>query len=122
MDRPPILVVDDDPLVLQFLKDALTRAGHSVQACDRFEEAKAALAAGRPSLLLTDVRLGAYNGLQLALVASQKYPGIPIIVLTGYDDPTLRDEAARSGATFVMKPLALDTLIARVDAALGKAG
>jgi DNA-binding response OmpR family regulator len=118
MGQKHVLVVDDEPQVLEYLTSALTRSGYLATPCARYEDAKAALAAGRPDLLLTDIRLGAYNGLQLAILATQKYPGTPVIILTGFEDPTLRDEAQRAGATFVVKPLTLEDLLARVKAAL----
>jgi DNA-binding NtrC family response regulator len=118
MERKHVLVVDDEPQVLEYLTSALTRSGYQATPCLKYEEAKAALAAGKPDLLLTDIRLGAFNGLQLAILATQKYPGTPVIILTGYEDPTLRDEAARAGATFVMKPVRLDDLLAHVTTAL----
>jgi DNA-binding NtrC family response regulator len=117
MDQKHVLVVDDDPQVLEYLRAALTRSGYVATPCAKYEDAKAALAAGRPDLLLTDIRLAAYNGLQLAILATTKYPGIPVIILTGYEDPTLRDEAKRAGATFVMKPVALDDLLSHVKSA-----
>jgi DNA-binding NtrC family response regulator len=114
MDQKHVLVVDDDPQVLEYLTSALTRSGYGTTPCAKYEDAKAALAAGRPDLLLTDIRLGAFNGLQLAILTTQKYPGTPVIILTGYEDPTLRDEAKRAGATFVMKPVTLDDLLSHV--------
>ena len=116
-----ILVVDDDTQVLRFLVDTLTSAGYDTVAFSRFEEARAFLETGRPDLLLTDVRLGAFNGLQLALVARDKYPDVPVIVLTGFEDPTLRAEAAKVGADFIVKPLRRDELLRRVASAVSGA-
>jgi DNA-binding NtrC family response regulator len=118
MDQKHVLVVDDEPQVLEYLTSALNRWGYATTSCKKYEEAKAALAAGRPDLLLTDIRLGAFNGLQLAILVTQKYPGTPVIILTGYEDPTLRDEAARAGAVFVMKPVGLEDLLAHVKRAV----
>ena len=118
MDQKHVLVVDDEPQVLEYLTSALNRSGYITTPCPKYEDAKAALAAGRPDLLLTDIRLGPFNGLQLAIFATQKYPGTPVIILTGYEDPTLRDEAARAGATFVMKPVRLEDLLAHVKSAI----
>jgi DNA-binding NtrC family response regulator len=116
-----LLVVDDDRQVLKYLTDMLRDAGYNTVSAERFADAKALLSDTRPDLLLTDIRLGAYNGLQLAIYAQSRHPGIPIIVLTGYEDPTLRKEASRSGATFLVKPVRRDLLLASVEAALEKA-
>ncbi len=116
----PILVVDDDRQVLKYLTEILQDAGYDTLACSRFQDAKTLLATTRPGLLLTDVRLGAYNGLQLGFYARSHHPELPVIVLTGYEDPTLREEAARSGAQFLVKPVTRAALIQAVEEAIGK--
>nr|MBA3884527.1 response regulator [Acidobacteriota bacterium] len=55
--------------------------------------------------LVTDVRLGEYNGLQLAVIARDLQPNIRIIVYSGYNDPVLREEAERIGAVYLVKPV-----------------
>jgi DNA-binding response OmpR family regulator len=118
MKSKRILVVDDDPQVLGFLETGLSRAGYGVVACAAYEDARALLAAQRPDLLLTDIRLGAFNGLQLALLAMHRYPGLPIIILTGFDDPTMRAEARKAGAVFLVKPVVIRDLLAHMETAL----
>lgn len=100
-----VLLVDDDPMVLQMMTGWLTFAGHQVIPCTTFESAKRALATETPDLLVTDVRLGAFNGLQLVVLAKVDHPEMRAIVLTGYDDPVLREEAAATGAAFLVKPI-----------------
>jgi DNA-binding NtrC family response regulator len=113
-----ILVVDDDRQVLRYLTDLLQEAGFDTVACERYQDAKALLSTSRPDVLLTDIRLGAYNGLQLAFYARDHHPGLPVVVLTGYEDPTLRDEANRSGAHFLVKPVTRAVLIGTIQKAL----
>ncbi len=115
-----ILVVDDDRQVLRYLTEILQDAGYDTMACSRFQDAKVLLATTRPALLLTDVRLGAYNGLQLGFFARDHHPGLPLIVLTGYEDPTLREEATRSGAAFLVKPVTRAALLDVVRDALAR--
>jgi DNA-binding response OmpR family regulator len=55
-------------------------------------------------LLITDIRLGAFNGLQL-LTMSLAGPPIPAIVTTGFPDPVLEAQAREFGATFPLKPI-----------------
>jgi DNA-binding NtrC family response regulator len=104
-DLKRIVVVDDDRQVLKYLTEMLQEAGYDTVACERYQDAKSLLAGPRPDLLLTDIRLGAYNGLQLGIYARDHHPGLPVIVLTGYEDPTLREEATRAGAQFLVKPV-----------------
>ncbi len=115
-----ILVVDDDLQVLRYLTEVLQDAGYDTVACSRYQDAKAQLAATRPALLLTDIRLGAFNGLQLAILAHDHHPGLPIVVLTGYEDPTLREQAERSGAAFLVKPVTRAALLEAVKGALAQ--
>lgn len=118
-----ILVVDDDRQVLRYLTEILQDAGYDTLTCSRFQDAKALLATTRPALLLTDIRLGAFNGLQLAFFARDHHPGLPVVVLTGYEDPTLREEATRSGAAFLVKPITRAALLEAIRTALvGTAG
>lgn len=114
-----VFVVDDDRQVLRFLTEMLQEAGYDTVACERYQDAKGLLAASRPDLLLTDIRLGAYNGLQLGIYARDHHPGLPVIVLTGYEDPTLRDEAERSGAQFLVKPVTRLALLEAVAKGVG---
>lgn len=96
-----ILVVDDDEAVLSGLLELLRRAGYRAVGARTLPAAKRALVDEAPDLLITDVRLGPHNGLQL--VATNPRP-IPTIVITGYPDPTLEAEAHRLGAEFLIKP------------------
>jgi DNA-binding response OmpR family regulator len=96
----------------------LQAAGYEAVSCGQFDEARRLLKTAPPDLLLVDVRLGAYNGLQLAIEARKSRPSIPAIVLTGYDDPTLRQEASRFGAMFLVKPIPPDELLACIAKAL----
>ena len=117
-DLKRVIVVDDDRQVLRYLTELLQESGYDTVSCERFLDAKGLLATSRPDLLLTDLRLGAYNGLQLAIFARERHPGLPVVVLTGYEDPTLRDEAARAGASFLIKPVPRAILIEAVQKAL----
>jgi DNA-binding NarL/FixJ family response regulator len=83
-----------------------------------FDEAKRHIDRERPDVLVTDVRLGAFNGLQLALYLRARQPAAGIVVLSAWDDPTLRQQAMRIGAAYLMKPLTKTQLLEAVQAAL----
>jgi len=103
--RQKILIVDDDPSLLEALERSFIEAGEDVVAHDSFEEARRALQSTQFDALITDVRLGAFNGLQLAVISRDTYPGIRLIVFSGFDDPVLRTEAEHVGATYIVKPV-----------------
>ena len=104
--RRRILIVDDDDRVLDALARALRHAGEDgVVAVSTFVDAKRALHEDRFDVLISDVRLGAFNGLQLAVLARDKSPHIQLIMFSGFDDPVLRVEAERLGAVYLVKPV-----------------
>ncbi len=106
-----MLVVDDDLSLLEALERGLTEGGLEVVGHTTFEGARNALRAEHFDALLTDVRLGAFNGIQLAVVARDTYPDMRIIVFSGFDDPVLRGEAEHIGAAYVVKPVTAAELI-----------
>src|SRR5439155_23034991 len=77
--------------------------------------AKTYLAANKPDVLISDVRLGAFNGLQLIVFAKLQHPEMIAIVLTGYDDPVLRAEAAHANALYLVKPVEADRLLEAIS-------
>jgi DNA-binding NtrC family response regulator len=110
-----IIVVDDDALTLGFVVRALSMVGHRVTACTTFEAGRAALDQGTPEIVIVDVRLGGYNGLQLIMLAKHRNPQAQAIAITGFDDLDLRNEAAKMGATFLTKPFSASALQELID-------
>lgn len=106
-----VLVVDDQATLLDAVTMAFTRAGREVVSCRTFEEARQHLLAESFDAMLTDVRLGAFNGLQLAVIARDKDPNMKIVVFSGFDDPVLREQAHQLGASFVVKPVGSEQLL-----------
>jgi len=109
---PRVLIVEDNDATRTGLSELLKRAGYTTQATRSFEEGSRAMREDTPDLLIADVRLGPYNGLQL-LVTSPKR--IPTIIMTGFPDPVLEADAHHLGAQFVLKPVAPAALLALVE-------
>ena len=110
-----VLMVDDDEAVLDMFTGLLRQAGHEVTSFSRFENAKAYLSVAKPDVLISDVRLGAFNGLQLVVFAKLQHPEMIAIVLTGFDDPVLRTEAAHAGASYLVKPTDSERILDLID-------
>jgi DNA-binding response OmpR family regulator len=106
-----VLIVDDDDATRVGLKQILANAGYTPVTADSFPEGLRALEAEHPDLLIVDVRLGEYNGLQLVIAAEGR---IPVIVLTGYADSVLEDDARHEGAEYLVKPVEPRVLLARM--------
>jgi two-component system, response regulator YesN len=105
-----VLVVDDDPQVLDLLARWLTAAGYEVERAATFAEGKQRL--DKPlDALVVDVRLLDFNGLQLAGRARATHPNLRIVVMSGWDDPVLVREASALGAIFLKKPLSENDLL-----------
>lgn len=105
-----VVIVDDDDLALGTLQRLVSRWGYDVVPFQRFEEARTFLETRTPDALVVDVRLGLYNGLQLAHLARQLSPQMVLIAISGYEDTVLMAEAQRAGATFLMKPIEAEDL------------
>jgi DNA-binding response OmpR family regulator len=113
---PRVLIVEDNDATRIGLNELLTRAGYSAQAVRSFEDGIRAMREDPPDLLLADVRLGPYNGLQLLVTGPKR---VPAIIMTGFPDPVLEADARQLGAQFVLKPVSPAALLALVEQELG---
>jgi DNA-binding NarL/FixJ family response regulator len=85
------------------LVEALHGLGMVVNEADDFHRARDVLASTRPDILITELRLGAYNGLHLVLRCKAARPEAKAMVLTRAADPVLKQEAAQLDAELVVK-------------------
>ena len=104
----PIVIVDDDVSCLAAVEQILYHWGFETKTFRNFAEARAYLSQAQPAAVIVDVRLGNYNGLQLIHFSQSNSPGTQWLVVSGFDDPVLRQEAATLGAHFLTKPLDLE--------------
>lgn len=108
------LVVEPSSSDMMMIKSALTSAGFRVASTDNFKDAVNLLTEGRPSVLVTEIRLGAYNGLQLAYRGKSMKPPMTIVLTSAYRDTVLERDVERIGATFVLKPVTAREFLAAV--------
>jgi DNA-binding response OmpR family regulator len=120
--KATILVVDDSAGIRQMLSTLLTGAGYGVITADTFDHAKDEADYAEPDLLLIDIRLGDYNGLQLAIRERAQGRNRPLIVMSGHDDPVLVAEAVRLGAEYIRKPIDTDQLLVLIEQMLSARG
>ena len=112
-----ILIVEDDHSTLSGWVELLRAAGYHVIGVSSYEEGREELAT-MPDLLITDVRLGVYNGLQLLMRGRMVNPRLQAIVITGYADQIVRREAVHLHAEHLEKPVDADRLLQVVGNAL----
>ena len=112
-----ILIVEDDENTLSGWVELLRAAGYLVTGVSSYEEGRQELAT-MPDLLITDVRLGVYNGLQLLMRGRMVNSQLQGIVITGYADSIVRREAVYLQAEHLEKPVDADRLLQVVSNAL----
>jgi DNA-binding response OmpR family regulator len=113
-----IIVVSTDEGVLRRTKAVLREHGYSVGIAASFVEGEELLDSATPDLLIADLRLNDYNGLQLATLTHLCHPDVAVIVTAASDDWWAEGEAKRHGADFIAAPLENPAFLQCVGAAL----
>ena len=118
MERPRILVVDDDSQITRVLKTVLEGEGDSVRAAADGVTAHALVVEWKPDLVLTDLFMPHMNGVELCR-RIRIISHAPIIVLSVKDAEHTKVEALDAGADdYMTKPFGTDELLARIRVAL----
>ncbi len=114
-----ILVVDDEPVVLDGCEATLTKTGYEVETTLNAEEALDKIEAGRYDAIVTDLKLPGLSGIQLLKIVKDKEPETDIIMITGYATVQTAVEAMKLGAfDYISKPFTPDELRSVVDRAI----
>jgi two-component system, OmpR family, copper resistance phosphate regulon response regulator CusR len=119
-----VLVVEDEPRIAHFLAKALRLDGHEVVVA---EDGEVGLFLGMTEafdLAVLDLTLPGRSGLEVLTALHGAHPELPVLMLTGRDDPEARRACEQAGAAdFLAKPLVVADLRARVRGLLaGAAG
>jgi two-component system cell cycle sensor histidine kinase/response regulator CckA len=113
----PLLLVEDEVALRRLAERALTRAGHEVLAAESAEAALDLLAGGgAPAALVSDVSMPGMDGLALARELRRRWPGLPVVLLSGYAPGTIGRDLGAEGIRFLAKPYAPAELCAVVEA------
>jgi DNA-binding response OmpR family regulator len=105
--RPTALLVESDVLQLAEATRVLGELGYAVIPAAGFDEARRELLAVKElSLLVADVRLGAFNGLHLAFRARAHHPNVRVVIIDQSFDVTLEAETKRLGGVYLARPFA----------------
>ena len=114
----PVLVVDDDPEMLRFARNALAAAGYAPHATGEPKEVPALVRAKRPQLVLLDLMLPGGDGVEL-METVPELAGLPVIFISAYGgDETIARALDAGAADYVVKPFSAAELAARVRAAI----
>ena len=116
--RRSILIAETDGFQRAAVSRLLESAGFRVTAASTFDEAQQELLANPPDILITGLKLGAYNGLHLVVRSRIQHPETPAIVVSQVADSVLAAEARRQHAAFLVRPLDTGQLLPAVTNSL----
>lgn len=114
--KPLILIVDDEPAILQTLKESLEDEQFLVQTLADGSNVIQTIGALVPDLVLLDIFLPKYNGLDLLAQIKKEYPAQSVMMISGFGTISIAIDAIKKGATdFIEKPLNLDEILAKIS-------
>jgi two-component system OmpR family response regulator len=122
-ERHRVLVVDDEPNIVDVISMALRFQGFSVESASSGHEALAAVRAFEPHLMVLDIMLGDMEGFEVAERLGAQRARVPIIFLTARDSTEDKIRGLTTGGDdYVTKPFSLEELVARIRAILRRTG
>jgi len=116
-----ILIIDDDELICASMKKVLTKLGYEVETCSNGCQVEETVKRFQPDVILLDIYLSDFNGIDILKEMQKKYYYIPVIMITGYSDVKTAVEAMKIGAfDFLLKPLEVEQLEVVIKKAIDK--
>ena len=107
----PILIVDDEPIVRESIRDWLKDAGYQAETADSGEQALEMIEKQDFSVMILDVRLPGKTGIKVLKEVKALKPQIKTIIITAYPTVEMAAEAMKLGAVdYLVKPVAPDEL------------
>ncbi len=117
--RDNILIVDDDPYILESVSGMLNENDYSTVTCDNIRDAMARLKENSIDVVLTDIRMPGGSGIDLLEEAHAVSPEVPVILMTAYSDLALAIDAISKGAfDFLPKPYQPEHLLHTIEKAV----
>ena len=114
-----ILLIEDDISFCKLLEKFLTKNNYEIATAFSAEEAKNKVKSEVYDLIITDLRLPNYDGIQLLSEFKNDFPKIPVILMTGYSDVTTAVKAIQNGASdYISKPFNPEEVLLVIEKAL----
>jgi two-component system nitrogen regulation response regulator GlnG len=105
----PIWIIDDDRSIRWVFEKTLTRAGIEFKSFSSAQEALSALETSTPQVVVSDIRMPGESGLELLQHLKQRYPALPVIIMTAHSDLESAVSAFQGGAfEYLPKPFDID--------------
>ncbi|HYA19593.1 MAG TPA: nitrogen regulation protein NR(I) [Burkholderiales bacterium] len=115
----PVWIIDDDRSIRWVFEKALAREGIAFKTFATAPEAMAALSVAPPQVVVTDVRMPGSSGLELLDSLKERYPQVPVIIMTAYSDLDSAVAAFRGGAfEYLAKPFDVDHAVELIRRAM----
>lgn len=118
-----VIVIDDDPKILELVKEFLESHGYHVIPATTGEQALIKAEISKPDVLILDVMMPGMDGYQTCrhLKLDARLSGVPVIMFTASNDPKFQQQAFAAGADLCLsKPFDLDRLLNLVNMAAAK--
>jgi len=123
IQKPNILIVDDDQDILKLISMRLTAAGYNTSMANDGVEAMSAISIHRPNLVISDLRMPAMGGMALLEAIHNAHPTLPVIMLTAHGSIPDAVRATQRGVFgFLTKPFDSQELLQLVSSALRLSG
>ncbi|HAR09506.1 MAG TPA: nitrogen regulation protein NR(I), partial [Cobetia sp.] len=117
-----VCIVDDDRAIRWVLERALAQPDLEVETFERADQAEASIMRQCPDVLITDIRMPGTDGLDLMARVREKYPDLPVIVMTAHSDLDSAVASYQGGAfEYLPKPFDVDEALALVRRAVAHA-
>ena len=114
-----LLLVDDEVGYLEVLAKRLTRRGFKITTANTGAEAIRALRKSDFDVAVVDLKMEDMDGIEVLKVLKRMVPALHVIILTGHgSERAAREGIARGAFDYLIKPIGLDPLIARIRAAM----
>jgi DNA-binding NtrC family response regulator len=118
--KPPVLIVDDEVSLCGLLEVFFEKKGYAPVAAHNVAEAMRCLEGPEPLMAMVDLTLGPESGLTVVKALMEKYPRLPVVVMTAYGTVEKAVEAVKLGAfDFISKPFEMVFLAKVVEKAVG---
>ncbi|MBU6949884.1 MULTISPECIES: sigma-54-dependent transcriptional regulator [unclassified Hahella] len=123
MNKPTLLIVEDDLELLDALTTTLEMNGYDYIGVDSAREALSVLEQRAVDMIISDVNMPGMNGFELMLEVRRQYPGVPVVLMTAYGQISQAVAAMQSGAAdYLVKPFEPQTLLDTIEKYMGGAG
>ena len=115
----PVWIIDDDRSIRWVFEKALTRENIAFRTFSSADEALGVLAKETPQVMISDIRMPGESGLELLQQAKQRYPQLPVIIMTAYSDLESAVAAFQGGAyEYLPKPFDVDHAVELIRRAM----